>query len=84
MQQVIESIINEDVQYSKQPLDLRYQRTFAVKVYVTICVKRWILNTELQAGINGLLDVARTTFKENSDDAVLYLAALSGLRTNPR
>jgi len=35
----INQVINEDVRYSKQPLDLRYQRTYAVKVSShTACV----------------------------------------------
>jgi DNA mismatch repair protein MSH4 len=36
--QYISEVINDDVAYSKQPIDLRNQRTYAVKVglYVTI------------------------------------------------
>ena len=32
----------------------------------------------LQAGVNGLLDVSRTAFKENSDDAISYTSSLEG------
>lgn len=31
--QLIKEVINEDVTYQKTPLDLRNQRTYAVKVY---------------------------------------------------
>lgn len=31
-QQLIDDAINEDTTYSSKPLDLRYQRTYAVKV----------------------------------------------------
>jgi DNA mismatch repair protein MSH4 len=44
-------MINEDTTYAKQPLELRNQRTYAVK-----------------SGVNGLLDVARTTYKEAMED----------------
>ncbi|KAI9693834.1 MAG: MutS protein msh4 [Bathelium mastoideum] len=43
--------INEDTTYAKQPLELRNQRTYAVK-----------------SGLNGLLDVARQTYKEAVQD----------------
>ena len=49
---LINSTINEDTQYCKSPLELRNQRTYAVK-----------------SGINGLLDVARTAYKELTEDA---------------
>lgn len=32
LQAIIDQVINEDVKYSKTPLDLLNQRTFAVKV----------------------------------------------------
>ncbi|KAI9728947.1 MAG: MutS protein msh4 [Chrysothrix sp. TS-e1954] len=54
---LIDSCINEDTKYSKSPLDLRHQRTFA-------------------SGVNGLLDVARTIYKENSDNVVEYTRQL--------
>ncbi|KAL2045346.1 hypothetical protein ABVK25_012186 [Lepraria finkii] len=49
---LIDDTINEDITYQSQPLDLRNQRTYAVK-----------------AGVNGLLDVARQTYKEANADA---------------
>jgi DNA mismatch repair protein MSH4 len=55
----IDEVINGDVKYSKNPLDLRYQRTFAVK-----------------SGQDGFLDVSRTTFKENTNDAYDYAERL--------
>ncbi|MCJ1401317.1 MutS protein msh4 [Xylographa trunciseda] len=48
----IDDAINEDTTYQSKPLDLRNQRTYAVK-----------------AGVNGLLDVARTSYKEGNADA---------------
>ncbi|KAL8819842.1 MAG: hypothetical protein Q9223_001817 [Gallowayella weberi] len=52
MQTLIDETINEDITYQSQPLDLRNQRTYAVK-----------------SGVNGLLDVARQTYKEANADA---------------
>ena len=49
---LINETINRDTQYCKTPLELRNQRTYAVK-----------------SGINGLLDVARTAYKEFTEDA---------------
>ncbi|RDW64207.1 hypothetical protein BP5796_10709 [Coleophoma crateriformis] len=48
---LITEYINEDVTYQTRPLDLRNQRTYAVK-----------------ANVSGLLDVARQTFKEATED----------------
>ncbi|KAK1450445.1 MutS domain V [Colletotrichum melonis] len=53
--------IHEDVHYVKSALDLRNQRTFAVK----------------QPGINGLLDVARQAYKENTDDVHKHVEELN-------
>lgn len=60
MQDLINSVINEDTIYAKQPLELRNQRTYAVK-----------------SGVNGLLDVARTTYKEATEDAYQHSTELS-------
>ncbi|KAF7188145.1 MutS protein-like 4 [Pseudocercospora fuligena] len=54
---LINSTINEDTTFARQPLDLRNQRTYAVK-----------------SGINGLLDVARQTYKESMTDAMQHIA----------
>ncbi|KAB8336842.1 hypothetical protein FH972_021150 [Carpinus fangiana] len=56
----VNTVLNDDVRYSKSPLDLRNNRTYAVK-----------------AGVNGLLDVSRTTYKENTDDVHTYVSELS-------
>ena len=56
---IINDTINEDTQYCKSPLELRNQRTYAVK-----------------SGINGLLDVARTAYKELTEDAYRMVEAL--------
>jgi DNA mismatch repair protein MSH4 len=45
----------------KSALDLRNQRTFAVK-----------------AGLNGMLDVARQTYKELTEEIHKHLEALNG------
>ncbi|KAF5611512.1 DNA mismatch repair MSH4 [Fusarium subglutinans] len=62
--------IEADVTYMKSALDLRNQRTFAVK-----------------AGINGMLDVARQTYKELTEDIHQHIDALNeahGLDANLR
>ncbi|KAI1105460.1 DNA mismatch repair protein-like protein MutS [Jackrogersella minutella] len=48
---LIANTINEDVTAMKSPLDMRNQRTYAVK-----------------SGVHGLLDVARQTYKEATED----------------
>ncbi|KAG9991175.1 hypothetical protein KCU78_g19768, partial [Aureobasidium melanogenum] len=51
IKELIDEFVNEDITYAKQPLELRNQRTYAVK-----------------SGVNGLLDVARQTYKEANMD----------------
>ncbi|KAF2166433.1 hypothetical protein M409DRAFT_23075 [Zasmidium cellare ATCC 36951] len=53
---LITSVINEDVTFARKPLDMRNQRTYAVK-----------------SGVNGLLDVARQTYRESTDDALTHM-----------
>ena len=65
--QLIDDALNEDVTYQKKPLELRNQRTYAVK-----------------AGVNGLLDVARQTYKEANQDAYELLGNLAGRFYPPR
>lgn len=60
VQELIDSVLNEDTTFAKQPLELRNQRTYAVK-----------------SGVNGLLDVARTTYKEAMEDAYQHSIELS-------
>ena len=60
IQNLIDDVINEDTTYAKQPLDLRNQRTYAVK-----------------SGVNGLLDVARQTYKESMTDALQHVTDLT-------
>ncbi|KAI2468757.1 DNA mismatch repair protein-like protein MutS [Annulohypoxylon bovei var. microspora] len=48
---LIADTINEDVTATKSALDMRHQRTYAVK-----------------SGVHGLLDVARQTYKEATED----------------
>ncbi|KAL7268484.1 MutS protein msh4 [Rhizina undulata] len=59
-QSLINGVINEDVTFSKSPLDLRNQRCYAVK-----------------SGVNGLLDVARQTYKEATEDVHSLVQELS-------
>ncbi|OSS53507.1 hypothetical protein B5807_01544 [Epicoccum nigrum] len=59
IQDLIDEVINQDTTYAKQPLELRNQRTYAVK-----------------SGVNGLLDVARTTYKEATEDAYQHCTEL--------
>ncbi|KAK4546235.1 hypothetical protein LTR36_002372 [Oleoguttula mirabilis] len=58
--ELIDNTINEDTTYASQPLDLRNQRTYAVK-----------------SGVNGLLDVARQTYKEAMTDALQHIKDLT-------
>lgn len=66
VQELIDRVINEDTIYARQPLELRNQRTYAVK-----------------SGVNGLLDVARTTYKEATEDAYQHCTEL-GRKKPPR
>ncbi|KAI9697614.1 MAG: MutS protein msh4 [Candelina mexicana] len=59
VQQMIGRVINDDVTYSSQPLDLRNQRTYAIR-----------------SGVNGLLDVARQTYKEANADVYQLVSEL--------
>lgn len=60
IQELIDNVINEDTTYASKPLDLRNQRTYAVK-----------------SGVNGLLDVARQTYKESMTDALQHISNLN-------
>ncbi|KAI0016423.1 DNA mismatch repair protein-like protein muts [Xylariomycetidae sp. FL0641] len=53
---MIAAIVNEDVTAMKTPLDMRHQRTYAVK-----------------SGVHGLLDVARQTYKEATEDVYQHI-----------
>ncbi|KAI1208023.1 DNA mismatch repair protein-like protein MutS [Annulohypoxylon truncatum] len=53
---LIADTINEDVTATKSALDMRNQRTYAVK-----------------SGVHGLLDVARQTYKEATDDVYQHV-----------
>ncbi|KAB5551011.1 DNA mismatch repair protein-like protein MutS [Coniochaeta sp. 2T2.1] len=57
---LINTVIEENATFVKKPLDLRHQRTYAVK-----------------SGINGLLDVARKTYEEVTDDLYEYVEELN-------
>jgi DNA mismatch repair protein MSH4 len=77
---LIDTVIDEHATYVKTPLDLRHQRTYAVKVSL-VCLDggdRQVLMWVCQSNINGLLDVARKTYKETTDDFYEYVEALNG------
>lgn len=59
VQALISEALNDNATYASQPLDLRNQRTYAVR-----------------SGVNGLLDVARQTYKEAMTDALQHIADL--------
>lgn len=60
VQALIGETLNEDITYASQPLDLRNQRTYAVR-----------------SGVNGLLDVARQTYKEAMTDALQHITDMA-------
>ncbi|RDA90109.1 hypothetical protein CP533_2581 [Ophiocordyceps camponoti-saundersi (nom. inval.)] len=62
----IRSVIEADVTYLKSPLDLRNQRTFAVKT-----------------GISGMLDVARQTYKELTEEVHQHVDRLNETNAGP-
>ncbi|KAL8660171.1 MAG: hypothetical protein Q9202_006767 [Teloschistes flavicans] len=66
IQRLIDETINEDITYQSQPLDLRNQRTYAIK-----------------SGVNGLLDVARQTYKEANADAYQLVTNLGQTHSIP-
>ena len=81
MQNLIDEAINEDITYQSQPLDLRNQRTYAVKVSrCPIHSLRSLTDPgySQQSGVNGLLDVARQTYKEANADACQLVTDLGG------
>ncbi|TKX25355.1 MutS domain V-containing protein 2 [Elsinoe australis] len=57
---LIDQTINSDTIWASKPVDLRNQRSYAVK-----------------SGVNGLLDVARQTFKEAGEDAFNHMQDLA-------
>ncbi|THY33876.1 hypothetical protein D6D00_00765 [Aureobasidium pullulans] len=63
---LIDEFINEDITYATKPVELRNQRTYAVK-----------------SGVNGLLDVARQTYKEANMDVYELVQELSETHTLP-
>ncbi|RYC60541.1 hypothetical protein CHU98_g5673 [Xylaria longipes] len=57
---IIAETINDDVTAMKAPIDMRNQRTYAVK-----------------ASVHGLLDIARQTYKEATEDVYQHVDELS-------
>lgn len=66
VQLLIDMVINEDTTFAKQPIELRHQRTYAVR-----------------SGVNGLLDVARQTYKEATTDAYQLVTDLAETHSLP-
>ncbi|KAI0483324.1 muts domain V-domain-containing protein [Xylariaceae sp. FL0804] len=60
VESLIAATINEDVTTMASPLDMRNQRTYAVK-----------------SGVHGLLDVARQTYKEASEDVYEHVEKIN-------
>ncbi|KAH7312576.1 muts domain V-domain-containing protein [Stachybotrys elegans] len=58
--------IEPDVTYMRSPLDLRNQRTFAVR-----------------AGVSSILDIARQTYKELTEEVHQHVDDINGLGTQP-
>ena len=87
IQSLIGATLNKDVTYQSKPLDLRNQRTYAVKVSQALGqgISRPLTSDSTQAGVNSLLDVARQTYKEANDDVVELASQLGGdlLSTEP-
>lgn len=73
---LIDTVIDENSTFVKTPLELRHQRTYAVKVRLTDAQSDKMLIL-LQSNINGLLDVARKTYKEATDDFYEYVGNIN-------
>ena len=79
VQALIDDTINPDIAYQKKPLDLRNQRTYAVKVSrISRHSNKASVLINAQSRVNGLLDVARQTYKEANADAYQSLTELGG------
>jgi DNA mismatch repair protein MSH4 len=78
---LISEVINDDVTFQKTPLDLRNQRIYAVKVIMPAHIVTY-LPDKIQSGVSGLLDVARQTFKEATEDVHQHVANINS-RQNP-
>ena len=74
---LIKDVINGDVTYQKTPLDLRHQRTYAVKVVPELRKFLQFTNT-WQSGVCGLLDVARQTYKEATAEVHQHISEING------
>ena len=77
---LLDQYINEDITYAKQPAELRNQRTYAVKVRV-MSITHSMMSADaisIQSGVNGLLDVARQTYKEANMDVYQLVEELCG------
>ena len=72
---LIQEVINDDVTFESKPLDLRNQRTYAVRV--SKCLQLCDLANLEQSGVSGLLDVARQTFKEATEDVHQHVSSLN-------
>lgn len=77
--EIVNQVLNGDAQYAKSPLELRNQRTYAVKVNHIFFHSIFKLNDFFkQSGVNGFLDVGRQAYKEASEDAYFGVQELSG------
>ncbi|KFY34714.1 hypothetical protein V494_06535 [Pseudogymnoascus sp. VKM F-4513 (FW-928)] len=72
---IIGEVINDDVTFQRSPLDLRNQRTYAVKR--SPLDLRNQRTYAVKSGVNGLLDVARQTFKEATEDVHVHVSLIN-------
>lgn len=79
VQALIDDTINPDIGYQKKPLDLRNQRTYAVRVSrISRRSKKASVLTNAQSRVISLLDIARQTYKEANADAYQLATELGG------
>lgn len=79
VQALIHGTINPDIGYQKKPLDLRNQRTYAVRVSrISRRSKKPSVLTNAQSRVISLLDIARQTYKEANADAYQLVIELGG------
>lgn len=79
VQALIDETINPDIGYQKKPLDLRNQRTYAVRVSrISRRSKKASVLTNAQSRVISLLDIARQTYKEANADAYQLVTELGG------
>jgi DNA mismatch repair protein MSH4 len=77
IQELIAAVVEPNVEFAKNALELRTQRNYAIKVGALLCPK--ILAYMDEAGRDGMMDIARQAFKEAQDDAYDHVQAVAGM-----